>query len=165
MIPSGIFQIYYDVCDEFLTNDYIGKSCTVYYPPLRQECSNCTTVSFGGISRNVYAHGGPAPFSDGNCPLCGGNGFKEVETTESIRLRIYWSKRDWTRALKISNINVPQADVMIIGFMTDVMKIKRMNFIQLVSDLNISGNYRLIGEPFNWGFGKNRYFVSFLERS
>lgn len=157
-IPNEVFTIYREVVDELLTNINTSNSCTVYYPPLKTECSNCTTGFFGGISKNVYRHGGPAPF-EGMCPLCGGNSYLETENTDTLRLRIYWSKKDW---LKIGAGDIPQADVMVIGWMADLPKIERMNEIQLVSDQNVSGRYRLSSKPRPWGFGKDKYFISFL---
>lgn len=154
IIPSGIFQTYYDICDDILSNNYLSGNYTLYYPPLKTSCSNCVTGFFGGISKNVYKHGGPAPF-ESVCPLCGGNGYKEIESTDSVRLRVYYNPRDW---IKIANLNIPKAEVMIIGFMSDIVKIERMNEILL------DVRYRLSSKPVPHGFGKNRYFISFLER-
>lgn len=151
MIPSGIFSIYYNVCDEILNNNYLSNLYTVYYPPIKQSCSNCNTGYFGGVSKNVYKHGGPAPFT-GSCPLCGGNGYRELESTDTLRLRVYWSRKDW---IKISNIDISQAQVMIIGFKTDINKIERMNEIEL------NGRYRLLSKPQSHGFG-DRYFIAYL---
>lgn len=151
MIPSGIFQIYYDVCDDILANDYLSNLYTIYYPPLKTVCTNCNTGHFGGVSKNVYKHGGPAPFT-GQCPLCGGNGYSETENTATLRLRVYWSRKDW---IKIANVNVAQAQVMIIGHKADLPKIHRMNEIEL------NGRYRLLTKPQSHGFG-DKYFIAFL---
>lgn len=162
-IPSGIFNTYYNVVDELIDNNFIGKSCTIYYPPVSVSCDNCTTAHFGGISKNVYRSGGPAPFNRGSCPLCGGNGTKESETTATLRLRIYWSKKDW---VKQGNIQVPEADVMIMGYSTDLSKILNMNYIKLINEQTLlDGNYTLEGTPFYHGFGHNRYFVAYLKQS
>jgi len=161
-IPSGIFTTYFSAIDELLSNNFTSKSCLVFYPAITSSCNNCTIASFGGVSRNVYKSGGPAPFH-GQCPLCGGNGTKQVVTTDTLRLRIYWSKKDW---IKQGNISIPDADVMILGFSSDLPKIIRMEEMQLVNEQSyLTGKYKLVAEPFFHGFGLNRYFVAYLVRS
>lgn len=162
LIPSGIFNIYYQAVDELINNNFVGKSCTVYYPPITSNCANCTTSYFGGTSKNVYKHGGPAPFTLGNCPLCGGNGVKQVQNTDTLRLRVYWERRDW---IKQGSYNIPDADVMVIGFTSDISKIIQMEEIELINEQSfVNGRYVLSGEPFTHGFGHNRYFVAYLKR-
>lgn len=161
-VPSGLWDKYKEAADFFIDNNNIGRSCTVVYPPKRTTCSNCTTSMIGSTSRNVYKNGGPAPFSFGSCPLCGGNGYKETESTDTIRLRIYWNRKDWIRIT--DNIGVGDADIMVIGYMSDLPKIKKSIEIILVSDNNES-EYRatLSGKPSPWGFGRNRYFIAYLK--
>jgi hypothetical protein len=160
-LPSDIWERYYEAADFFI--DSLGEPCTVYYPPIKTECSNCVISFFNGISTNVYRHGGPAPFSFGVCPLCGGNNLAEVETTASLQLRIYWQKRDWIKVAEI--IVVPDAEVQVIGYLTDLSKLRQANFIKLVTNQKqIETKYELAGEPFFWGFKKDRYFVAFLKK-
>ena len=163
IIPSNIFQYYHTVVDELINNNFIGKVCTVFYPAVTSSCDNCTTAFFGGISKNVSKVGASLPFFNGQCPLCGGNGTKQLVTTDTLRLRVYWDKKDW---IKQGNISIPNSDVMILGFSDDLPKILRMEEIQLVSEQNfITSKYSLSGEPFTHGFGHNRYFVAYLKRS
>lgn len=160
-IPNTLWDKYYEAADLFITE--FGSDCTIYYPPLKTECINCTISFFGGISKNVYKHGGPAPFQFGTCPMCGGNGFAESETIDSIRLRIYWNKKDWIRTAEI--IASPDAEVQVIGYLTELKKIRRANYIKLVSNQNeLENKYVLDGEPFFWGLKKNRYFVAYLKK-
>ena len=73
-----------------------NRTCTVVYPERRQTCENCVTNTFGGRSSNFYRSGGPIPFSRGsNCPLCGGEGYRNKESTDSVELRIYYRRRDF----------------------------------------------------------------------
>jgi hypothetical protein len=162
-IPDAFWDKYYEACDFFLDNDHIGKSCTLVYPPKKTECSNCTFNNLGGTSTNVYRHGGPAPFNFGRCPMCGGNGYKETEVTAQINLRVYWRNRDW---IKVANINVPDAEVQIIGYLADLQKVRQAIEIRLV-DERTQGDWRmnLAGEPFPHGFGKNKYFIAHLKRA
>lgn len=161
-IPSGTFDLYYEVCNELINNNFIGNSCTINYPPRRVSCDNCVTNHFGGHSSNVYKPGGPAPFNFGNCPLCGGNGYHEEVDTDTVRLRIYWQRKDW---IKIASVVLPDADVQIIGFLTDLPKVRRAAEIILFDKVsNEQWKFALSGEPFPHGFGKNRYFVAFMSR-
>jgi hypothetical protein len=102
------------------------------------------------------------PFDFGGCPLCGGNGYKEVETTDSIRLRVYWNRADWIRIA--GSVVAEDAEIMVIGFMTDIFKVRKAAHIKLVDDNN-EAEYRatVVGKPSPWGFGKDRYFVAYLE--
>ena len=160
-LPTGFIDKYTEACDFFINNDVIGRSCTVIFPPKRTACSNCIVRPVGTSSTNIYRHGGPAPFTFGKCGLCGGNGYKETEITDTVRLRIYWNRADW---IKVGNINIDNADVMIIGFISDLSKILKSIEILLVKDQTES-TYRakLIGKPNPHGFGRNRYFVAYLQ--
>jgi hypothetical protein len=164
-IPSGIQTIYNEIADEFINSDLIGSDCTVVYPSIKEACVNCVQNTFGGSTPNVYRHGGPAPFNFGPCPVCGGSSFKETENTDTVRLRIYWSKKDW-QSIKVP-IQVPDGAVMTIGFLTDLPKIEQANEIILVAEQTMYKNWRymLASEPFLHGFGKDRYFMAFWKRS
>lgn len=155
-VPSGFWDKYYEACDFFLDDDHIGRACTVVYPPKRDECVNCL-VPVGMSNTNVYRDGGPAPFQFGNCPLCGGAGYKETSYTDTIRLRTYWEPSTWRQIA--GNIVSSDADVLIIGYMADIKKIRQATHLILIKD-NLEANYRVEIEdvPKPWGFGKDRYF-------
>lgn len=161
-IPNTLFEKYKEFCDFLLTDDNFSKTCTLIYPPIKTECNNCTINMVGSSSVNVYRHGGPAPFSFGKCPLCGGNGYAETESTGSIRLRIYWSRKDWIKV--VGSIVLNDADVMVIGHLSDVKKFKQAIEIKLITDQqNAEYRTKLIGQPAPWGFGQNKYFVAYLK--
>lgn len=160
-IPSGIFQHYYDVVDELIDNAYTSKTCTLVFPPLIVDCNNCTLVYFGGISKNVYENGGPAPFNIGSCPICGGNGKKEESVTDTINLRVYYRPKDW---VTVANIKIPDADAQVIGYLSELPKFRRAQKIQITDPSEVLvWTCELRGEPYLHGFG-NRYFVAFLKR-
>jgi len=160
-IPSTLIDKYNEACDFFLNDNIIGRDCTIVYPPKRTSCNNCIVRPVGSTTTNVYRNGGPAPFNFGGCPLCGGTGYKEIEYTDSIRLRIYWNRADW---VKIGNVHVDNADVMVIGFMSDVTKLIRSIEIKLASS-QAEAVYRatLVGQPVPHGFYRNRYFIAYLK--
>ncbi len=174
-IPQEIFDTYTSVCDHLLENNQFSRICTVYYPPIKEPCANCVNNFGGGHSSNVYQHGGPAPANNSVCSYCGGNGFREKEVTDTLRLRIYWNKKDWITtastfgggkfSLSDDSMVIGGSIAQIIGYASDLPKIIRMRDIKIISEQKkIDHRYVLMAEPFLHGFGKNRYFVAFIKR-
>lgn len=158
-IPQRVFDKYEEVCDYFLTSNEFSRLCTLYYPAIKVPCDSHPFTSGG----NIYQHGGPAPGGDTNCVYCGGQGYKEQEVTDTIRLRIYWNKKKW---IAVGGMVAADAEVQVIGFLSDFNKFIQANSIELVhQQKQIGGSYKLLGEPFYHGFGKDRYFVAFLKKS
>lgn len=162
-IPSEIMDTYREFADDFINLNF-GVNCRVVYPSKKEACANCTTALIGGRSKNVYLNGGPAPFTFGVCPLCGGSGFKEISYTEEFKMRLYWRKKDWIR---VADINVPDAEVQAIGFMTDMPKLLRAEQVILNCDLEAYKKWRYVveGEPLPHGFGHDRYFIVHFKRA
>lgn len=163
-IPQSLFDKYNDAVDAMINTNF-GVDCKCVYPPLKTQCVNCVFDSIGRKSANKYAHGGPAPFNFGICPVCGGSGYRETESFDTIKLRVYYTPRDFK---KISgNVEVPMGGLMVIGFLTDVFKLKNSARVIVNSTLEgvASGAYELSGEPQPWGFKRNRYFMAVLQRS
>ena len=142
-----------------------NRTCTLVYPERRQTCENCVTNTFGGRSTNTYRSGGPIPFSRGaNCPLCGGDGYKDVETTDSIELRIYYNRRDF---IDVGfNADVPNNVIQTVGYMDDFEKITKAKELLVDIGKHDKGRYKRISEPYNQGFKQNptQYVVIFWER-
>jgi hypothetical protein len=162
-IPDGLLELYEEVGDLFIDNPMIGVVCTIVYPEIKIPCPNCILNTFGGGSVNVYRTGGPYPF-EGVCPYCNGAGFKLETSTEDIRLRVYFSSRDW---IKVSNMQVVDGRVQCIGYLADSPKIRRANYINLVSEQSNyqTWSYKLASEPFPHGFSKRRYCIFFCDRT
>lgn len=165
-IPNELWNKYYEMADLLIDDEHIGVNCTLVYPEKKIACNNCIFNTLpGGVSTNVYKNGGPMPFSYGPCPLCGGTGYKSSEETDSIRLRVYWRHRDW---LKVGqSINYVDGRVQVIGYLKDFANFRKANTIILVSDQTKyqKWTYAQAGNAFPHGFGKNRYFVAFLDRT
>lgn len=162
-LPDDLFDVYHETMDLFMTNDNFSRPATLMYPPRTVDCNNCTTQWFAGVSKNVYAHGGPAPFTGGKCPVCGGNSKKQVVDTDSVRLRTIWTKKDW---IKLAGINVPDAEAQIIGYASDLKNIKKAQKIKLMNhQKNVEFVFALSGEPFMHGFGRQKYFIAFVKRA
>lgn len=161
---SDIQSLYEDVANEMLNQ--FGVSCDIYYPATRSECTNCVFVALGNnAGSNVYNGTGPVSFDFGNCPVCEGKGYKDIEAdVDTIKLRFYHNKKDWKKIGE--SIVIPDAEAMIIGNIADLPKLLRMNKIKINTAI---ANYRtyffvLASEPYKHGFG-NTFFSCFLKRS
>jgi len=151
-IPSWVFEKYNDIVDDMISSDF-GVNCTVYYKDENIPC-DCN------LNHNVY--GGTHSITSFSCSYCGGSGFKQQETSEVIKLRIYFDKKYW---LKIGSVDTPDGSVQVFGFLNDMDKVMSGEYIILNSDASNSVlKYKLFGEPQIHGFKKNRYFIAFLNR-
>lgn len=168
-IPQSLWDKYYEAADLFINDNHIGRLCRVVYPPKHAECTNCVVSLSGSSTSNTYKHGGPAPFNIGSCPLCGGNGYTQQEYTDTLRLRIYWTKKDMARIAafnKAGGASIPDGVVLVIGFMSDIQKIRQATEILLVSENTVEEyRFKLESEPYPHGFGKSRYFAAYLKRT
>ena len=121
--------------------------------------------TMGGRSVNYYRSGGPIPFNRGTpCPLCGGKGFKSIEATDSVEVRIYYRRRDF---IDVGfQADVPNNVIQTIGYMSDYVKLTRAK--ELLVDIGTynKGRYKRISEPYVQGFKQNstQYIVIFWER-
>ena len=121
--------------------------------------------TMGGRSVNYYRSGGPIPFNRGTpCPLCGGKGFKSIEATDSVELRIYYRRRDF---IDVGfQADVPNNVVQTVGYMSDYVKLTRAKELLVDTGTYNKGRYKRISEPYVQGFKQNptQYIVIFWER-
>ena len=168
-IPQKVFDTYVDIMD----NVFIGKvgekgkslgiDAVVHYPSLKEVCGNCTFNTLPGVGASNIYNGGPYPFSQGEfCPYCNGLGYKQIETTETIRLRAYFDKKSWSK-IRVP-IGIKDGSVWTIGKMSDLIKIQRAAYIILPSEINSPLSYTLFQEPIPWGMKRDRYFSAFWQR-
>ncbi len=164
-IPDSVFIKYKNFADDFISKNF-GVNCKLIYPPRRIACVNCITANslVGSTSTNKYKHGGPQPFSFGNCPTCGGAGFKEDEQTETIKMRVYFRAEEFIEI--VPGVNTADSDAQVIGFIYDLPKYERANEIILNVDQANYQNWKFsrIGDAVPHGFKKDRYFMAFLKR-
>jgi hypothetical protein len=160
-----------DIRDEVQTDfddllESFGKDCTLVYPGIFVECPNCIYDPIGQKSTNIWKHGGPAPFSSGACPVCGGTGgYRETEPIETIKVTVNWSPQAYI--FMPGNIRVPANSFLVRGYLTDAPKLKQANQIILQADLDGLVHYRcrLYAEPFDqFQIVQRRYFLAILER-
>jgi hypothetical protein len=163
-IPSALLDEADWVIDSFI--DSLGKNCILVYPPKIVECPNCIYDINTERSSNVYKDGGPFSFLNGEiCPLCGGEGRSVLPQEESIKLRVYWSPKDWVKLTTKPIVNIPNGVAQVIGYMSDLHKIEQAENIVLDVDSSSIRRWTMkrSGQAVPWGF-QRRYFVQFLER-
>jgi hypothetical protein len=156
-IKPTVFDKYFDAVDWMIDNNHIGQECTIVYPPIK--VSNTTNSNVVGMrNTGIGEFGGPTTYSH---EYSNTKDTIEQVTTDTINLRLYWSKKDW---IKIGGVGFPDADCMIIGYLADLTKLK--NASEIVFSKN-EGEWRmsLACEPFPHGFTKNRYFMGYLKRN
>jgi hypothetical protein len=153
-IPNSVFSIYKEAADFFIDNENIGQTFSINYPAIPVAYSGPVSKPVGFNSNTVRANGQVGNPID-NEPT------REVVTTDTIRLRVYWSKKDW---IKISNLAIPDADAMIIGYLSTLPKLKRAESISLTKEESV-WTFVLSGEPFPHGFGHDRYFIGYIKRA
>jgi len=164
-IPSEIFDLHEWVADEFIDGE-LGSDCTLIFPPKREECDNCLFDTHTNRSSHIYKTGGPIPFANyGTCPRCQGNGYLELPSEDSIRLRVYWEPSSWRDiGIKVAD---PEHACVVIGYMVDLPKFERANTILLNDNVKGIRNYEVArdGEAYPWGFRRNRYFHQVVRRT
>ncbi len=163
-IPESLFTKYFEVVDYFIDNSF-GVNCKIIYPSLREDCPNCYYNTLPGVgASNIYRPGGPQPFDDNICPYCNGLGYRVIENSEVIKIRAYFDTATWAKFNP--RVGIKDGDAVLIGYMTDLPKLKNMAYIQLASDLqNYNWKYILSKEPIPWGFKRVRYFTTNVSRA
>jgi hypothetical protein len=163
-IPSEFLDEHEWIADAIIDGE-TGHDCTIYYPSKPTECDNCLLDPRTRRSTNIYKAGGPIPFENYTvCPRCGGAGRSQVQTSENIKLRIYWEPKDW---IDIGvKFDVAFGICMTIGYMSDLPKIEKAETILLNADLQGIRRWtcKRAGEAVPHGFRQERYFIQYMER-
>lgn len=157
-IPDNVFDAYNEGVQAMMTA--FAVNCTLEYPPTKTECPNCYINPITGRSSNIYKSGGPESFTDSICPYCDGAGYAETIITEDIKLRCYYSKKEWQ---KIGlDLRVKAGGVVTYGYIADMAKCLRANKIIMNTDISGYGlqYYVLDGNPIPHGFKHNKYFIA-----
>lgn len=165
-IPSGVFDVYNDAILLFT------RSAKLVYPELKEDCPNCILGSLGTRNRSVsiYQAGGPYPFERGMpCPYCGGKGYKAIESTDTVTLRIYWDRKSWVKTG--AEINIPDGGVQTIAYLSDLDKIEKCKYMlpsyDGIENYDTNARYEKSGTSFPQGFKQNKtkYVVTFWTRA
>jgi len=156
-IPESVFDKYYDIIDSTIT-DIFGIDCTLGFVEKVEVISN----TFDNIPSNksINAHrqrAGDYKREDKT--------FKEVEKEETIRLKVYWSSKDWVKAG--GDIVIPDNSIQTIFFASDMDKVMRAKYLRVHQNIEAIRDYKFVmfGEPFPMGLRQNRYFGCFWQRA
>ncbi len=165
-IPSGVFDVYNEAILLFT------RTSTLIYPEKKEDCPNCIMSTMGTRNRSmsIYQAGGPYPFDRGMpCPYCGGKGYKAVESSDDITLRIYWDRKSWVKTG--AEIAIPDGSIQTIAYMTDLEKIEKCKYMvpnyDGIQNYDTSAKYEKNGISFPQGFKQNaiKYVVTFWTRA
>jgi hypothetical protein len=166
-IPDSLFDTYFENVDYF-NNEAFGVDCILYYPAVKEICSNCIYNHITKTSTNIYKAGGPISFSNTICPYCHGEGAVETETeTDTIKMRVYFDRKSWIKPPGQVELKIPDGSCQCYGFLVDLPKLKRADRVGIHAE--VLGHdqfvFKLSGEPWLHGFKKNKYFICILERN
>lgn len=141
----------------------LGINCELVYVPIRQECRNCVFDTLGQKSSNIYNGSGPQPFTEGLCPYCNGLGFKLVQTSEIIKLRINWSPKPGLNGVPLV---IPDGSVQIIAPIELLPKIMKTASIKINSDKTDyhCWTFVIFSEPITVGMGHAKEISLILKR-
>tara|TARA_B100000959_G_scaffold226480_1_gene241061 strand:+ start:905 stop:2410 length:1506 start_codon:yes stop_codon:yes gene_type:complete len=165
IVTDSLIQTHEFIADELIDGP-TGQDCSLIYPLTKNSsCPNCIYNPRQKRSSNIYKTGGPVPFQNHTtCPWCGGEGKSSRPITEDIRLRVYWSQKDWSISRPVEN---PDSSVMVIGYITDLPKLEKSERIQLNKNVGVYRKWicERSGESVPWGLSQDRYFAQMLKRS
>jgi len=164
-IPSSVFNTYNEAVLLFT------RTAKLVYPEKKEACPNCYLDTMGTRTRSVskYKTGGPIPFERGMpCPYCGGKGYKAIEATDEITLRIYWDRRSFVKVTE--NIDIPNGAIQTIAYMADLDKINKCKYLIPIYDgieNYDTGRFEKNGPSYPQGFKQNdtKYVVTFWNRA
>jgi len=163
-IPSSVFNTYNEAVLLFT------RTAKLIYPEKKEECPNCYLDTLGSRNRSVskYKTGGPYPFERGMpCPYCNGKGYKALELSDTITLRIYWDRKFWFKVAQ--TIQVPDSSIQTISYMTDLDKINKAKYLAPIYDgieKYDDSRFEKSGPSYPQGFKQNetKYVVTFWNR-
>ena len=163
-IPSSVFDTYNEAVLLFT------RTATLVYPEKKEDCPNCILDTMGTRNRSVsmYQPGGPYPFERGMpCPYCGGQGYKAIESSDEVTLRIYWDRKSWYNVG--IPIDIPNGMIQTISYLSDLEKIEQCKY--MIPNYDGIENYDKAkyeknGPSFPQGFKQNttKYVVTFWNR-
>ena len=102
------------------------------------------------------------------CPYCNGRGYKAVESSDNITLRIYWERKYWVD-IGVP-IDVPNGGIQTIAYMTDLPKIEKCKYMipkyDGIENYDTNAKYERAGTSYPQGFKQNetKYVVTFWKR-
>lgn len=145
-IPDDVFTKYKEAVDEMILK--FGVNCRIsYVKKIVQSGSQPITTT----SKSLRPYDNTSSFLQNES-------YTEVETSDVVRLRVYWTKKDWK---KIADLVIPDDGIMTIGYLSDLPKIRSCDYmIANIENLSFTNKkFTLATDTIPWGFKKDRYFV------
>lgn len=160
-ISSPTRQLMDDMINSF------SKNCRVVYPPIVTSCPNCQAAPpIDNTINSTWLTGGSVmnPIA-GICSVCGGKGISQ-QNSDIITGAIYWNPKHFGN-LKIDNLRLAKGLLKFDGFLTDLPKIQKCEYLipDTDNEAYIHYRFRLCEEPISSNnIIKGRYFSSLWER-
>ena len=155
-IPDSVFDKYFDVVDSTFT--IFGVDCKLIYIDKVEEIAD--TYDNIPDRRSINVHRRDTGQFNREDKV-----YKDVETTENIRLKVYWDNKSW---MKVGgNMVLPDQGIQTIFFATDLSKIQRANYLIVHNDISATKEmkFQQFGDAFPMGLKQTRYFGCFWERA
>ena len=146
-IPAKVFSLYREFADEMITS--FGVNCRLHYVKRIQSTVNAVPAVKKSKSMRTY---------NKRDDFVQTTNYESVETTEDIKLRVYWTAKDFRT---IADLVVPDGGMMTIGYATDLPKIRSCEYItpNTENEAYLGSRFVRSGNPIPWGIKKDRYFV------
>lgn len=146
MLPQAIFDKYKEFGDSMISE--LGVDCLLYYPSIKTVTT--TDIPTFANSKSMRPNNAPN--------IHNGQNIVETEQTEIIRLRTYWTKKDFD---KIAQMDVPAGGCMTIGHLRDLTKIHKCIKLRInvANQGSVIGDFVRVTDPIPWGLRKEHYFV------
>lgn len=167
IITTELKTLFSNMIDALLESTALTLPCEFIYGITKWEtCPNCNFNVSLGKSSNTYKSGGPIYFDHGICPVCKGEGRKEIPSTESdIYMAIIYDHKKW---LPMNfTPSSPETSIQTISSIELMPKIKRAKEIIVNTDIEayVRQRYVIDGEPQPYGFGNDLYIATIWKRS
>lgn len=163
IITPAFKATFNNMIDALLETTALTVPCRLSFGVTKNTaCANCILDTITKISSNRYKPGGPVPFSNSVCPMCGGAGFIPVETTESFNMAVIWQRSKFIDV----GIKVPTLGVQTVSHITRFPSLSKCKDIFFDTNIEaIAGfTYQRVGAPMPIGFGDSRYCITIWER-
>lgn len=155
---KSLFNSYIDM---IVANDGLTVPCTLKYSSTKYSfCNNCVYDNMLNQSSNIYNNTGPANFPAGTvCPVCGGFGKVDYDSSETIYLAVILDSKYWLN-WGPKFVNIPNISAQTLCKVSLLNKIN--NCVQAVLNTSLPSDnlYTKAGAPTPLGFGNHDYILT-----
>lgn len=154
IVPQSLFDKYDEFIDHFL--DDFGTDCLLQYS--KQIMTTTTEIPDIKQKKTFQLPAAEDGLRQGSTNL------KTVTTTEPIRLRVYWTEKDFK---KISKLVLPAGSIATYGKIEDLPKVERADSLIIYSGTaphHVEWKFSKAGESIIHGL-THKEFITFWSRS